>query len=44
MAEVAGTLRISPNTCRTHTRSLYRKLGARTRAEALAAAGAAHLV
>jgi LuxR family transcriptional regulator, maltose regulon positive regulatory protein len=36
--EIAGELHLSFNTIKTHTRSIYRKLGAATRAEALARA------
>ena len=33
--EIAGTLYLSPHTVKEHTSSLYRKLGARNRAEAV---------
>jgi LuxR family maltose regulon positive regulatory protein len=36
--EIAGELGISTNTLKTHTRALYRKLGAGSRADAVAAA------
>ena len=35
---IAANLYLSPNTVRTHTRALYRKLGVNTRAEAVARA------
>jgi LuxR family transcriptional regulator, maltose regulon positive regulatory protein len=35
LTEIAGELYVSPNTVKTHTQSLYRKLGARSRTEAL---------
>ena len=35
LREVAATLFLSMNTVKTHTRSIYRKLGASTRAEAV---------
>jgi LuxR family maltose regulon positive regulatory protein len=34
--EIGGELFLSPNTVRTHTRSIYRKLGVRSRADAVA--------
>lgn len=37
-AEIAETLFVSPNTVKSQLRSIYRKLGAHSRAEALAAA------
>jgi LuxR family transcriptional regulator, maltose regulon positive regulatory protein len=42
--EIARQLGISDNTLKTHTRSLYRKLGATSRAEAISAALRAGLV
>ena len=33
--EIAGSLDISPNTVKDHVTSLYRKLGARNRVEAV---------
>ena len=36
--EIGNALFISPNTVRTHTRALYRKLGVNSRAEAVARA------
>ena len=36
--EIGTTLFLSPNTIRTHTRVLYRKLGVNSRAEAVARA------
>ncbi|MDZ5662163.1 LuxR C-terminal-related transcriptional regulator [Nocardioides sp. S-58] len=38
LREVAGELYLSPNTVKSHTRSAFRKLGARSRAEAVEAA------
>ena len=35
---IAANLYLSPNTVRTHTRALYRKLGVNTRADAVARA------
>ena len=35
LVEIAGELRLSPNTVKTYTRSLYRKLGAGSRAQAV---------
>ena len=35
LTEMAGELRVSPNTVKTHTKALYRKLGARSRDEAV---------
>ena len=35
LTEIAAELYVSPNTVKTHTQSLYRKLGARSRTEAL---------
>ncbi|MGH2921136.1 MAG: LuxR C-terminal-related transcriptional regulator, partial [Gaiellaceae bacterium] len=36
--EIGGELFLSPNTVRSHTRALYRKLGVNSRAEAVARA------
>ena len=44
LREVAATLFVSMNTVKTHTRSIYRKLGASTRAEAVHRAGELGLV
>ena len=41
---IAANLYLSPNTVRTHTRSLYRKLGVNTRADAVARASKLGLV
>ncbi len=41
-AEIAAALHISMNTLKTHVRSIYRKLGATSRREAIAAARRAH--
>ena len=38
--EIAKALYLSPNTVRSHTRALYRKLGVNSRAEAVARAEA----
>ena len=35
LGEIAGELYVSHNTVKTHTRALYRKLGARSRTEAV---------
>jgi LuxR family maltose regulon positive regulatory protein len=35
LGEIASELYLSPNTIKTHTASLYRKLGARSRSEAV---------
>jgi LuxR family maltose regulon positive regulatory protein len=35
LAQIAAELYLSPNTVKTHTMSLYRKLGARSRSEAV---------
>jgi DNA-binding NarL/FixJ family response regulator len=43
-AEIARDLFISVGTVKTHTNNIYRKLGARNRAEALATARNLHLV
>ncbi|MGE0541865.1 MAG: response regulator transcription factor [Dehalococcoidia bacterium] len=43
-AEIARALYISVGTVKTHTNNIYRKLGARNRAEALAKARNLHLV
>ena len=37
--EIGGELFLSPNTVRTHTRAIYRKLGVSSRADAVARAG-----
>ena len=42
--EIGAQLYISLNTVKTHTRELYRKLGARSRADAIAHAGALGLL
>lgn len=44
ISEIAGELDISVNTLKTHVRSLYRKLGARSRPEAVAAGRRAGLL
>jgi ATP/maltotriose-dependent transcriptional regulator MalT len=38
MREISGKLFLSPNTVRTHTRSIYRKLSVGSRADAVARA------
>jgi LuxR family maltose regulon positive regulatory protein len=35
LSEIASELYVSPNTVKTHTTTLYRKLGARSRSEAV---------
>ena len=35
LGEIAAALYLSPNTVKTHTMALYRKLGARSRFEAV---------
>ncbi|MEM5300325.1 LuxR C-terminal-related transcriptional regulator, partial [Burkholderia sp. JPY481] len=35
VTDMAGELHLSPNTVKTHTQALYRKLGARSRDEAI---------
>jgi DNA-binding NarL/FixJ family response regulator len=35
LGEIASELYLSPNTVKTHTSALYRKLGARSRSEAV---------
>jgi LuxR family maltose regulon positive regulatory protein len=42
--EIARELVVSPNTIKTHVKSIYRKLGVSTRAEAQAAARELHLI
>lgn len=42
--EIGARLHISPNTVKTHLRSIYRKLGACTRNEAILAAVTHHLL
>lgn len=44
LAAIATSLHVSPNTVKTQTRAIYAKLGVRSRAEAIAALGAAGLV
>lgn len=43
-ADIAATLFVSPNTVKSHVTSMYAKLGAARRSEALAAARSMHLV
>jgi LuxR family transcriptional regulator, maltose regulon positive regulatory protein len=40
--EIASTLFISPNTLKTHTKNIYRKLGATTRSEAVRLSSSGH--
>jgi LuxR family maltose regulon positive regulatory protein len=42
--EIGGALFLSPNTIRTHTRAIYRKLAVNTRADAVARAEALGLL
>ena len=42
--EIGATLFLSPNTVRSHTRAIYRKLGVRSRADAVARADALGLL
>lgn len=42
--DIAATLRISPNTVKTHLKSIYQKLGARSRNEAIVKAARLHLI
>lgn len=42
--EIGAALHLSPNTVRTHTRAIYRKLGVNAREEAIARAGALGLL
>jgi LuxR family maltose regulon positive regulatory protein len=42
--QIGETLFLSPNTVRSHTRSIYRKLGVNSRAEAVARADALGLL
>jgi LuxR family maltose regulon positive regulatory protein len=44
MREIGGRLFLSPNTVRTHTRAIYRKLGVNARSEAVARAEALGLL
>ena len=44
LSEVANELFLSTNTVKTHRRTIYRKLGARTREEAIAGAKTLGLV
>ena len=44
MREIGGELFLSPNTVRTHTRALYRKLSVSSRADAVARAEALDLL
>jgi DNA-binding CsgD family transcriptional regulator len=43
-SDIATRLHISPNTVKTHLKHLYRKLGARSRNQAIAHAVEAHLL
>ena len=42
--DIATTLRISPNTVKTHLKSIYQKLGARSRNDAIVKAARLHLI
>ena len=42
--QIAGELFLSPNTIRTHTRAIYRKLAVNSRADAVARADALGLL
>jgi DNA-binding NarL/FixJ family response regulator len=44
LQQIAGELYLSFNTVKTHTRAVYRKLGAHTRAEAVRAGRRQHLI
>jgi LuxR family maltose regulon positive regulatory protein len=44
ISEIAEALTVSPNTVKTHVRTIYGKLGVHTRREALAAAQEGGLV
>ena len=44
LVEIARELDLSPNTVKTHTQALYRKLGAQSRAEAVSIARQRHLL
>ena len=44
LPEIAGRLRVSPNTIKSQAHAIYRKLGARSRSEAVARAAAIGLV
>jgi LuxR family maltose regulon positive regulatory protein len=44
ISEIADALTVSPNTIKTHVRTIYVKLGVHTRREALAAAQEGGLV
>jgi LuxR family maltose regulon positive regulatory protein len=43
-SEIAGTLYVSPNTLKTHMRSIYQKLQVNSRADAVRAAQARQLL